>query len=246
MLTIILIILIAAIVVAAYRWEEVERRLFPDDAHQSPQPQAHTHHADAAATAAPAEPIHEPRPRAGRGMMHKRPLQTEPDVDPAAFQKPSVTEAPPKDFKSPVNDSGDTPQPSAPPAAAQPTAPDLSPGAQVSGAPAMPSQPAYVDATSAVSESVADLSTQADKAFHDRDYKKAEKLCLKILLKEPRNHKYMTRIGQVYKETGQLEDAKEAFEEAKKLDPKNFFVLNQLVEVERLLSDKGGRTKPTS
>lgn len=116
------------------------------------------------------------------------------------------------------------------------------PGGHVTGAPARPSQPAYVNASSGVEERVEDLAAEADAAYRDRDYEKAEQACLKILMREPKNHKYMTRIGQIYQEMGQLEDAKEAFETAKKLDPKNFFVLNRLAEVERLLNDRGGRT----
>ena len=134
-----------------------------------------------------------------------------------------------------------TPEPAPKPVASTTPKPE-SPGDHVTGAPARPSQPAYVNASSGVEERVEDLAAEADAAYRDRDYEKAEQACLKILMREPKNHKYMTRIGQIYQEMGQLDDAKEAFETAKKLDPKNFFVLNRLAEVERLLNDRGGRT----
>lgn len=118
------------------------------------------------------------------------------------------------------------------------------PGAHVTGKPALPSQPAYLDATTrGAATNLDELGRQADQAYRDRQYEKAEQACLKILLKDPRNHKYMTRIGQVYQEMGQLEDARDAFEAAKALDPKNFFVLNRLTEVTRQLEEKASHAK---
>lgn len=118
------------------------------------------------------------------------------------------------------------------------------PGAHVTGEPARPSSPAYYDATGgAATQAVDNLASEADQAYRDRDYGRAEKACLKILMRDPKNHKYMTRIGQVYQEMGQLDDAKEAYEAAKVLDPKNFFVLNRLSEVTRLLDEKGAHAK---
>ncbi len=126
------------------------------------------------------------------------------------------------------------------PASQAPPADDSGkPGGHVTGQPAMPSQPAFYDATGAgATQSIDDLGREADQAYRDRQYEKAEHACLKILLRDPRNHKYMTRIGQVYQEMGNLEDAKEAYEAAKQLDPKNFFVLNRLSEVSRLIEEK--------
>lgn len=122
------------------------------------------------------------------------------------------------------------------PSAPAPAAPSK-PGAHVTGTPAVPNEPAFYDATK-TEDSIERLGALADQAYRDRDYQRAEQACLKILVKDPKNHKYMTRIGQVYQEMGNLEDAKEAFEAAKQLDPKNFFVLNRLSEVTRLLDDK--------
>ena len=127
-------------------------------------------------------------------------------------------------------------------APAQPSA-VRTPGERVTSVPARPSQPAYVDATRHQSGTFEQLSSEADQAWRDREYERCEEACLKILVQQPKNIKYMTRIGQVYQQLGQLDDAKEAFEAAKKLDPRNFFVLNRLTEVERLLSDKKGRTQ---
>ena len=238
----ILLALVAAIVVASRRWPDIERRVFGQG---SPIPQRHHHEPTPAAEP---EPAAEPKAPSTGGVMRTKPISTEPDLpdgvapaqEPAApadepAPEPSTGEAPTEADTKPTETVA--PEPQTPP----------TPGGRVTGAPARPSQPAYEDATKAakVSESVDDLAKEADQAYRDRDYERAEAACLKILLKEPKNHKYMTRIGQVYQEMGQLDDAKEAFEAAKNLDPKNFFVLNRLAEVDRLLSDKGGRTGGT-
>lgn len=253
----ILIALIAGIVVAARRWPDVEAKLWPD-AVDVPEIAAKAPAAEAA------EPVTKEVPpesaavqRTAGGLMRKKALTTEPDVEIDEAPAPNKTEPKQPDFL----DEGDKILETAPPPSIQevldeeaaadaeaktpePTraAPKAKPGVRVMGEPARPSQPAYVDATKRVSESFEQLSAEADKAWQDRSYEKAEQACLKILVQQPKNHKYMTRIGQIYQERGELEDAKEAYEAAKKLDPKNFFVLNRLSEVERMISDKGGRT----
>lgn len=200
------------------------------------------------------------------GLMSKKAIATEPDVDEpvsvTAAADDSATDDSDADDDEPASFMDSLPEieteeddaPAEPAAAEKPaatpaakSAPAASPTRaapkpRVMGEPARPSQPAYVDATKRVAESFEQLSAEADKAWQERSYDKAEQACLKILVQQPKNHKYMTRIGQIYQETGDLEDAKEAFESAKKLDPKNFFVLNRLSEVERMISDKGGRT----
>lgn len=290
---IILILLVAAIVVASRRWQEIETKLFghtkPPSRRVETAPQA-TKTVFAEPSAAPPKGADKPAEPIAGGVMHRRELSTEPDVDPSVMQPgaasaseqstkevepepreeafstaepagksveaPSAPEAeseeevgpPPLEEDAPKQDADDTPdsaassqptpQPTSPPAP-EPTLD--TPGRHVTGDPAVPSEPAYVDATHGLSDDFDELSRIADQAYRDREYEKAEQACLKILMQQPKNHKYMTRIGQIYQEMGNLEDAKEAFEAAKSLDPKNFFVLNRLTEVERQLSDKGGK-----
>lgn len=264
------------------------------------------------------EPAPPPSPAAEQtagGLMEKRPLASEPNIDPAVMSATPPTSAsaeavvgpaaspdpesalestppaasstspsdalsppaqsvpisappPPPQFdaakptkttedtppaKSDVSDSEERDEQDEPPPQAEPAAPPESatqppptrpatPGELVTGQPARPSQPAYYDATAGGVERIEDLAAEADEAYRERDYKRAEEACLKLLIKEPKNHKYMTRIGQVYQEMGNLQDAKDAYEAAKALDPKNFFVLNRLSEVERLMSEKNGKS----
>lgn len=257
----ILIALITGIVVLARRWPDVEAKLWPDEV-DVPKAEANVPEeavSQASTEAAPAEPTSVQR-TAG-GLMRKKALTTEPDVEidetpaptKAAPKKPEFLDdnddvletAPPPSIQAVIDEdvaadqAEQTPEPTR---AVPATKPKAKPGVRVMGEPARPSQPAYVDATKRVSESFEQLSGEADKAWQDRSYEKAEQACLKILVQQPKNHKYMTRIGQIYQEKGELEDAKEAYEAAKKLDPKNFFVLNRLSEVERMINDKGGRT----
>lgn len=261
MLTAVIIIaLVAAIVVLARRWPDVEAKLWPDEV-DVPAKEAGAP-SDAADSDSASGDIFDkttvtetPVERTAGGLMRKKTLTTEPDVDsiPEAKEptfmdqeETNVKSAPtPPAFRvdetaepiTPTNDATqDTPEPTRAAPKQKPTGP------RVMGEPARPSQPAYVDATKRHTESFEQLSTEADRAWQERQYEKAEQACLKILVQQPKNHKYMTRIGQIYQEKGELEDAKEAFEAAKKLDPKNFFVLNRLSEVERMITDKGGRT----
>lgn len=187
------------------------------------------------ASAAPEEPVAVPSDDSASvkaGSEAKEP-EEEPEVGPPPIDekpaKTNVDQAPPAET-----------QPETTPKVPEETASET-PGKHVTGDPAVPSEPAYVDATHGLSDDFDELSRIADQAYRDREYEKAEQACLKILMQQPKNHKYMTRIGQIYQEMGNLEDAKEAFEAAKSLDPKNFFVLNRLTEVERQLADKGGK-----
>ena len=256
----ILIVAVVGIVVLARRWPDVEAKLWPDEV-DVPEREARsgsnvdevaTEPVDEAVTeAAKAEPVVE---KTAGGLMSKKAISTEPELDEpiavTADETPTVAE--PESFLDTVPDVGEADKaeaeaPTPEPVAAQPSAPAASPTRavpkpRVMGEPARPSQPAYIDATKRMAESFEQLSSEADRAWQERKYDKAEQACLKILVQQPKNHKYMTRIGQIYQETGNLEDAKEAFESAKKLDSKNFFVLNRLSEVERMISDKGGRT----
>jgi hypothetical protein len=286
---IILILLVAAIVVASRRWQELETKLFghtkPPSRRVETAPQAAKTVSPEVSAALPKAADKPAEPIAG-GVMHRRELSTEPDVDPGVMQpgvasapevstepvesevreeafstaepvaKPAETSAaqktepeeevgpPPLEVDAPKQDAKDTPEPavSTKPTSQPVPEPTLdTPGRHVTGDPAVPSEPAYVDATHGLSDDFDELSRIADQAYRDREYEKAEQACLKILMQQPKNHKYMTRIGQIYQEMGNLEDAKEAFEAAKTLDPKNFFVLNRLTEVERQLADKGGK-----
>lgn len=245
----ILLILVGGIVYVSRRWPEIEARLFPDVAKKhresSPPPvQTDSLPSSDKVTHQP------PTKRSTSGVMRQKSLDTEPDVAPEVLHTKPVQPSPKQwaasDASSPATPDSSADKNEAVSAADEVADTVITPGGHVTGTPARPSQPAYVDATKGRHEDVDALAAEADQAYRDRDYERAETACLKILLKQPKNHKYMTRIGQIYQEMGQLEDAKEAYEAAKKLDPKNFFVLNRLAEVNRTLSDKGGRTKSTA
>ncbi|MDP9212179.1 MAG: tetratricopeptide repeat protein [bacterium] len=200
------------------------------------------------------------------GLLRKKPITAEPEVQeskskskdkseerparPAADTAESAAEA---DRPEPVTkeesaaepEPGPAPQTDPEPRREAPQVRSITraPGERVTSMPARPSQPAYHDGTRSTPDNFEQLSAEADQAWRDREYERCEEACLKILVQQPKNIKYMTRIGQVYQQLGQLDDAKEAFEAAKKLDPRNFFVLNRLAEVERMLTDKKGRTQ---
>ncbi len=242
----ILVVLVGGIVAAAYRWPDVERRLWPDQVMRRPGEQVPPTSVSEP-TAQPSKPA-EPAVPSARGMMKKRPVATEPEVDEAAPDPTPASEPATVEVTEQVTVEETTSEDGA--HATKTTvsesvtvSEDSQPGGLVSGTPARPSQPAYYDATGGQQASSSELAGEVDRAYRERNYEAAEQAALQLLAQDPKNHKYMTRLGQIYQELGQLEDAKEAFEEAKKLDPKNFFVLNRLAEVERLLSDKGGRSK---
>ncbi|HEY8108596.1 MAG TPA: tetratricopeptide repeat protein [Patescibacteria group bacterium] len=266
----ILIVLVAGIVYAARRWPDVEARFFGVDKVDVPksetaEPAAKPHDAGAAesvkeharnAGRAADRTVHRVTEAAG-GLFKKKAISKEPTVEETAKGKDKKDEV----FSSKAAtgdelddtttasdlgpDTADTPTEETPDEdSARPNASGAhAPGERVTSVPARPSEPAYVDATRHQPDSFEQLSAEADQAWRDREYERCEEACLKILVQQPKNIKYMTRIGQVYQQLGQLDDAKEAFEAAKKLDPRNFFVLNRLSEVERLMSDKKGRTQ---
>lgn len=263
----ILVIVVAGIVILARRWPDVEAKLWPDEV-DVPEREARSGLAmdetstdpvdNVAVSEAKEAPVVE---KTAGGLMSKKAISAEPDVEESATVTASAAvDADDSDqsgdadsFMDSLPDVGSTEEASAvePTAAETPAPAKAAPAAsptravpqpRVMGEPARPSQPAYVDATKHVAESFEQLASEADRAWQERKYDKAEQACLKILVQQPKNHKYMTRIGQIYQETGDLEDAQEAFQSAKKLDPKNFFVLNRLSEVERMITDKGGRT----
>lgn len=255
-LFLLLAVAIIGIVVLSQRWPEVEAQLFPGQTDVPAAPDAKPVSA-ATATSVTEKATHAAKQFASKtsevagrtaahvtktagGLMRKKPITTEPEVKPDAAINPVAEESV---AETPIVD--ETTQPSAPSPTPTRSADDadFQPGGHVTGTPARPSEPAYVDATRDSDESVEQLASEADQAWRDREYERCEETCLKILVQQPKNHKYMTRIGQVYQQLSQLDDAKEAFEAAKKLDPKNFFVLNRLAEVDRMLSDKGGRKK---
>lgn len=254
----ILIVVVAGIIVLARRWPDVEAKLWPDEV-DVPEREARSGLPVDEVTTESAEPVAEEK--TANGLMSKKAISAEPDVDepvtvttsaigsddpdqPASDNADAAAE--PASFMDALPDveeaesATETPAPASAAPAANPAR--AIPQPRVMGEPARPSQPAYVDATKRMAESFEQLAAEADRSWQERKYDKAEQACLKILVQQPKNHKYMTRIGQIYQETGDLEDAKEAFESAKKLDPKNFFVLNRLSEVERMITDKGGRT----
>ncbi len=255
----VLIALLGGIVYASRRWPDVEARVFGVDKVDVPQ----------AATAEPepnpvertTEAVREHAKQAGHvadrtvqkvteiagGLLKRKPITTEPEVSEKAASKPDPTPEPAAvtEPDAPEEPAAAQPDPEPAPVREAPRvrAATQAPGERVTSVPARPSQPAYHDGTRNAPDNFEQLSAEADQAWRDREYERCEEACLKVLVQQPKNIKYMTRIGQVYQQLGQLDDAKEAFEAAKKLDPRNFFVLNRLAEVERMLTDKKGRTQ---
>ena len=259
----ILLVLVAGIVYAARRWPDIEARFFGVDKVDVPKSET----VEPRPVDKTAESVKEHARNAGRvaersvskvtemagGLFKKKPISEEPTVEAKDDDAPIFSSDPVQgddadtdtDAAEEVStDEGTTDVPVGPTQDEEPaTSSARTPGERVGSVPARPSEPAYVDATRHQSDNFEQLSTDADQAWRDREYERCEEACLKILVQQPKNIKYMTRIGQVYQQLGQLDDAKEAFEAAKKLDPRNFFVLNRLTEVERLQSDKKGRTQ---
>lgn len=63
------------------------------------------------------------------------------------------------------------------------------------------------------------LIAQADEAFDDKDYEKAENLYVKVATQDPDNSKIYSRLGAIYLEQKNFYDAKDAFWQAAKLEP---------------------------
>lgn len=60
---------------------------------------------------------------------------------------------------------------------------------------------------------------EAEDAFAIKDYRKAEKLYLKLAAENPRNAKVYGRLGIIYMEQKNHEDARDALQQAIKLEP---------------------------
>lgn len=63
------------------------------------------------------------------------------------------------------------------------------------------------------------LLIEADDAFELRDYRKAERLYLKLATLQPKNPLIYTRLGIIYLTDENFVDARDAFQQAIKLDP---------------------------
>jgi len=63
------------------------------------------------------------------------------------------------------------------------------------------------------------LAAQADDAFEQKNFVKAEELYIKIAASEPNNAKVYNRLGAIYLEQENFYDAKDAFLQAIKLEP---------------------------
>ncbi len=63
------------------------------------------------------------------------------------------------------------------------------------------------------------LLIEADDAFEIRDYRKAERLYLKLATLQPKNPLIYTRLGIIYLTDENFVDARDAFQQAIKLDP---------------------------
>lgn len=63
------------------------------------------------------------------------------------------------------------------------------------------------------------LVAQADDAYEQKDFDRAEELYIKIAASEPKNAKIYNRLGAIYLEQENFYDAKDAFLLALKLEP---------------------------
>lgn len=63
------------------------------------------------------------------------------------------------------------------------------------------------------------LGQEADDLFAIKDYRKAEKLYLKLAAEDPKNQKIYSRLGIIYLEQKNYEDARDAFQQAIRLEP---------------------------
>ncbi len=63
------------------------------------------------------------------------------------------------------------------------------------------------------------LIAQADEAFEQRDFEKAESLYVKAATTDPDNSKIYSRLGAIYLEQKNFYDARDAFLQAAKIEP---------------------------
>lgn len=64
-----------------------------------------------------------------------------------------------------------------------------------------------------------DTFQEAEDLFAIKDYPKAEKLYLKLATSDPKNPKIYSRLGVIYMEQSNFEDARDALQQAIKLEP---------------------------
>lgn len=72
------------------------------------------------------------------------------------------------------------------------------------------------------------LMAQADEAFEQKKYDKAEELYIKIAAKEPKNAKIYNRLGLIYLAQQNYYDAKDSFLQSIKLEPGNIDIESDL------------------
>jgi hypothetical protein len=64
-----------------------------------------------------------------------------------------------------------------------------------------------------------DIAQEAEDLFAIKDYRKAEKLYLRLAAEDPKNPKIYSRLGVIYMEQANYEDARDALQQAIKLEP---------------------------
>lgn len=64
-----------------------------------------------------------------------------------------------------------------------------------------------------------DIFQEAEDLFAIKDYQKAEKLFLRLATSDPKNPKIYSRLGVIYMEQSNFEDARDALQQAIKLEP---------------------------
>lgn len=72
------------------------------------------------------------------------------------------------------------------------------------------------------------LMAQADDAFEQRHYDKAEEMYIKIAASEPNNAKVYNKLGIIYLDQKNYYDAKDAFLQSLKLEPDDISIQEQL------------------
>jgi hypothetical protein len=131
-----------------------------------------------------------------------------------AVTKPAVQPQPVPKVEQPVSTPAPLPPKPAPMPTPTPTAPD----------PVPTPKPATTPLFSPFNKErpkprPKDTFQEAEDLFAIKDYRKAEKLFLQLAANDPKNPKIYSRLGVIYMEQSNFEDARDALQQAIKLEP---------------------------
>lgn len=84
---------------------------------------------------------------------------------------------------------------------------------------AMPTTESAPETNRSFRPKMKNLNQEADDLFAIKDYRKAEKLYLKLAADDPTSPKIYSRLGIIYLEQKNYEDARDAFQQAIKFEP---------------------------